>query len=48
MLAIDAINRRYGRDRVRFASTGLDRAWKLRADFRSPCYTTRWEELLTV
>jgi hypothetical protein len=36
MLAIDAFNRRYGRDRVRFAGTGLDRAWKLRADFHSP------------
>ena len=48
MRAMDAINRRYGRDRVRFAGTGLDRAWKLRAEFHSPRYTTRWDELLRV
>lgn len=48
MGAIDAINRRYGRDRVRFAGTGLDRGWKLKAEFHSPRYTTRWDELLRV
>jgi DNA polymerase V len=48
MLAVDAINRRYGRDRVRFATSGLDRPWKLKAEFHSPRYTTRWGELLTV
>ncbi|KMO23406.1 Y-family DNA polymerase [Methylobacterium indicum] len=48
MGAIDAINRRYGRDRVRFAGTGLSRGWKLKAEFHSPRYTTRWDELLRV
>ncbi len=48
MLAVDAINRRYGRDRIRFASTGIDRAWKLKAEFHSPRYTTRWGELLAM
>ncbi|KMO39371.1 Y-family DNA polymerase [Methylobacterium aquaticum] len=48
MGAIDAINRRYGRDRVRFAGTGLARGWKLKAEFHSPRYTTRWDELLRV
>ncbi|WP_298962633.1 Y-family DNA polymerase [uncultured Methylobacterium sp.] len=48
MGAIDGINQRYGRDRVRFAGTGLGRGWKLKAEFHSPRYTTRWDELLRV
>ena len=48
MGAIDAVNRRYGRDRVRFAGTGLKRGWKLKAEFHSPRYTTRWDELLRI
>lgn len=48
MGAIDAINSRHGKDRVRFACSGLDRPWKLRAEFHSPKYTTRWGELLSV
>ena len=48
MGAIDGINQRYGRDRVRFAGTGLERGWKLKAEFHSPRYTTRWDELLRV
>ncbi|MFJ7440808.1 DUF4113 domain-containing protein [Methylorubrum thiocyanatum] len=40
ILAIDAINRRHGRYRIRFAGTGLDRAWKLKADVHSTRFTT--------
>lgn len=48
MQAIDALNARYGRDRVRYAASGMDRPWKLRAEHLSQRYTTRWGELLTV
>ena len=48
MQAVDKLNGRYGRDTVRFAATGVSRAWKLRREFISPRYTTCWEELLTV
>ena len=48
MKAVDALNGRYGRDTVRFAATGIRRAWKLRSEFISPRYTTCWEELLTM
>jgi DNA polymerase V len=48
MQAVDALNGRYGRDTVRFAATGIRRAWKLRSEFISPRYTTCWEELLTM
>ena len=42
------INARYGRDRVRFACSGTDRPWKLKAEFLSQRYTTRWTEILCV
>ena len=48
MEMVDGLNRRFGRDRVRFACSGMDRAWKLKAEFLSQRYTTRWGELLSV
>jgi DNA polymerase V len=48
MRAIDALNRRFGRDTVTFAAAGARRALRLRSAFRSPRYTTRWDELLRV
>lgn len=48
MQLVDELNARHGRDRVRFACSGLDRGWKLKAEFHSPRYTTRWGELLAV
>ena len=48
MRVVDALNRRFGRDTVTFAAAGMRRASKLRSAFRSPCYTTRWDELLLV
>jgi DNA polymerase V len=48
MRAVDALNRRFGRDTVIFAAAGARRAWKLGSAFLSPRYTTRWDELLRV
>ena len=48
MRAVDALNRRYGRDTVTYAASGLRRRWKLRTDFISPRFTTCWDELLQV
>lgn len=48
MGAIDALNKRYGRDTVAIATAGTRKAWALRSDQRSPAYTTRWNELLAV
>lgn len=48
MELVDELNRRYGRDRVRFACSGTDRPWKLKAEFLSQRYTTQWGELLAV
>ena len=40
MRAVDALNRRFGRDTVTFAASGRRRAWKLRSEFLSPRFTT--------
>jgi DNA polymerase V len=43
--AVDALNRRYGRDTVRLAGSGIDREWRMRRTNVSPRYTTRWDEI---
>ncbi|TXN75530.1 Y-family DNA polymerase [Methylobacterium sp. WL18] len=48
MACVDQLNARYGRDRVRFACSGQDRPWKLKTEYLSRRYTTRWGELLCV
>ena len=48
MQALDAVNRRYGRDTLAYATSGHRRAWKLRSDLLSARYTTNWQELLSV
>ena len=45
MAALDAVNRRHGRKTLVLASEGFERSWALRADHRSPRYTTRLGEL---
>lgn len=45
MTALDRINDRWGDGTVRFAATGLYRAWTTQFHRRSPAYTTHWDEL---
>jgi DNA polymerase V len=45
MAALDAINRRYGRDTIHLASSGLRQRWTMNAGNRTPRYTTSWMEL---
>jgi DNA polymerase V len=47
MQAMDAINRKLGKDAVKFAAVGLTQPWKTRADYFSKRYTTHWDELPT-
>jgi len=46
--AADGINAEWGTGTIRFAAEGVSRAWRPKAERRSPRYTTSWEELLTV
>lgn len=48
MRTMDKLNAHYGRDTLIFGATGRRRAWKLRREFLSPCYTTNWDDLLRV
>lgn len=48
MEMIDNINFSMRNDAVKFASSGTKRNWKMRQEFHSPRYTTRWDELYEV
>lgn len=48
MASLDALNSRFGRGTIAFATAGVTRSWGLRSERRSPRYTTRWAELLEV
>lgn len=48
MEQIDNINFGMRGDVVKFASSGTKRDWKMRQDFQTPRYTTRWNELCEV
>jgi len=48
MQCLDNINLKYGKDSLKFASLGFDKKWAMRANAKSPNYTTRWADLLKV
>ncbi len=48
MKTIDAINSFHGKGSVKFAACGISQFWKMLSEMKSPCYTTRWSELLSV
>jgi len=45
MKTMDKLNRRYGRETIRVASSGFERPWWMARERLSPCYTTRWSDL---
>ena len=45
MLAWDAIRQRYGRDSLTLGLRYDNAIWPMNSRYRSPCYTTRWDEL---
>ena len=45
MRACDRLNRLYGRDTVRYASSGTTKAWQMKQAKLSPSYTTRWKDI---
>lgn len=45
MAALDAVNRTWGRGTLRTAASGITQRWAMRAENRSPRYTTHWHEL---
>lgn len=48
MQTIDRINSKYGRNTLKVAVQGSGSTWKLRQEKLSPCFTTRWSDIITV
>jgi DNA polymerase V len=48
MSALDEVNRRYGRHTIRPAVVGHQHRWQVKAAHRSPAFTTRLSEVLSV
>ena len=46
--AVDSTNQHFGGGTLHFLSTGIEKSWTMKMDYRSPRYTTRWEELAEV
>lgn len=48
MEAIDAINQRFGQQKVRLAAQDQKRIWKMKQQRLSPCYTTNIRDVITI
>lgn len=48
MLAMDKLNASFGRQKVKIATQGFDRKWKLKNEKLSPCYTTNIKDIFEV
>jgi DNA polymerase V len=48
MQTMDNINFSMRDDVLKYAATGLKRNWKMRQEYRSKRYTTRWDELFQI
>lgn len=51
MAALDVVNQRFGKGTLHMASAGMEgekRIWSMKQERRTPCYTTRWEDILEV
>jgi len=48
MNTMDRINERYGNSAIRLASEGIKKSWRMRRENVSPCYTTRFDDLVEV
>lgn len=48
MKALDAINQKYGKGTLVYASAGTKRTWDMRRGYMSQAYTTSWDQLLKV
>ncbi|MCG9105651.1 DUF4113 domain-containing protein [Laribacter hongkongensis] len=45
MRTLDAINRQFGRGKVRLAAERMTEGWHMRQENRSPRYTTNMQEI---
>lgn len=45
MSVLDQVNQKYGRSTIRLAAEGYSKPWDMRAELKSPAYTTRWSDV---
>ena len=45
MSVLDSINQKYGSSTMRLAAEGHSKPWDMRAEMKSPAYTTRWSDV---
>lgn len=48
MAVVDRLNQKMGYQALKFASAGITEEWRMRREFRSPRFTSSWDELLTI
>jgi DNA polymerase V len=48
MKAMDNINHRFGRNTLKIAAQGEGTKWRLKQEHLSPCYTTRFKDILVI
>ncbi|QMU26552.1 Y-family DNA polymerase [Adhaeribacter radiodurans] len=48
MQTLDLLTRKLGTGIVKVAKEGIEKSWKMRQDYGTPCYTTRMEDILVV
>jgi DNA polymerase V len=48
MQALDAINAKWGKGKIRFAAEDLSKSWQPKHQIRSPRYVSNWDELPSV
>ncbi|MBM3602285.1 MAG: DUF4113 domain-containing protein, partial [Alphaproteobacteria bacterium] len=48
MQVVDRLNRDMGGGTLFHLAQGVRRDWQMRCDQRSPCYTTKWQDLAQV
>jgi DNA polymerase V len=48
MQVLDAVNKKYGKQTLYVATCGQNHTWSRREQFRSPCYTTQWGDILKI
>ncbi len=44
----DHINRKYGREKIKFAIQGDGKEWKLKQEMLSGKYTTQWNDIIRI
>lgn len=48
MKVMDKLNAYMGSEKVKIAAQGFNKAWQLKAERMPQCYTTRWDQLMTI